>query len=85
MALGPFTKQDHVQITTLGLEFAASEILGAYAGYWLDKRLDSSPWFLIAGVVLGFMLGFYQIVRSAKQMEKDAANLKKADKKDGRS
>ena len=29
MALGPFTQQDHLQITTLGLEFAVSEILGA--------------------------------------------------------
>ena len=29
MAIGPFTKKDHVEITTLGLEFAVSEILGA--------------------------------------------------------
>ena len=38
MALGPFTKQDHLQITTLGLEFAVSEILGAYVGYRLDEK-----------------------------------------------
>ena len=76
MALGPFTQQDHLQITTLGLEFAVSEILGAYVGYRLD---------IIGGVIAGFALGFYQIVRSAKQMQKDAATLKKADKKDGRS
>ena len=85
MALGPFTTQDHLQITTLGLEFAVSEMLGAYAGYRLDVKLNTSPWFLIVGVIAGFALGFYQIVRAAKQMQKDAATLKKADKKDGRS
>lgn len=85
MALGPFTQQDHLQITTLGVEFAVSEILGAYVGYRLDIKMNTSPWCLIGGVIAGFALGFYQIVRSAKQMQKDAATLKKADKKDGRS
>ena len=85
MAIGPFTKKDHVKITTLGLEFAVSEILGAYAGYWLDGKLGTSPWGLIAGVWAGFGLGFYQILRAAKAMQAEADKLKKAGKKDGRS
>lgn len=84
MALGPFSKQDHLQITTLGLEFAVSEILCVWAGYWLDKRLGSFPWGVVAGAAAGFGLGFYQILRAAKQMARENANLQKAEKKDGR-
>lgn len=82
--LGPFSKQDHVQITTLGLEFATAEILGAWAGFWIDKHLGTSPIFLILGVVFGFGLGMYIIVRSAKQMAPNKHKIK-AEKKDGRS
>ncbi len=84
MALGPFSKQDHLQITTLGLEFAVSEILCVWAGYWMDKKLGSFPWGIIVGAVAGFGLGFYQILRAAKQMARENANLQKAEKKDGR-
>ena len=42
MALGPISKQDHVTITTLGAEFAVSEILGAWFGFWLDKKCGTS-------------------------------------------
>ncbi len=80
MALGPFTKQDHLQITALGMQFALSEILCAYAGFWLDKKCNSSPWFLVAGVLVGFSLGLYQIILASKRMTKDAGKFKKADK-----
>lgn len=81
MALGPISKQDHVTITTLGAEFAVSEILGAWVGYWLDKRWDTSPWLLLAGVCVGFVLGFYIILRAAKEMQNK--RVKKAETKDG--
>ncbi len=84
MALGPFSKQDHLQITTLGLEFAVSEILCVWAGFWADKKLGSFPWGVVAGAAVGFALGFYQILRAAKQMAQDNAKLKKAEQKDGR-
>ena len=69
MALGPFTKKDHVEITSLGTEFAVAEILGAGLGYWLDNRWNTTPWFLILGVFAGFGLGFYIILRAVKTME----------------
>lgn len=85
MAVGPFSKQDHAAITTLGLEFATAEILGVWAGYWLDGKLGTSPWLLVGGAVAGFSLGFYIILRAAGNMSRADANLKKADKQDGRS
>ena len=85
MALGSFSKQDHAVITSLGIEFAVSVILGTWAGYALDGKLGTGPWLLVAGAFAGFTLGFYMILRAAKNMSRENANLKKADKKDGRS
>ena len=84
MALGPFTKQDHLEITTLWMEFAVSEILGAGAGYWLDQRWGTSPWMLLAGAGAGFALGLYQVIRGAGQMSRKKTNLRKVEKEDGR-
>ena len=85
MALGPFSKGDHIEITTLGLEFASAVGLCTWAGYVLDKKWGSAPWLLVLGALVGFALGFYMIVRAAKNMSRAGVNLKKAEKKDGRS
>ena len=85
MALGPFSKRDHIEITTLGLEFASAVGLCTWAGYALDKKWGSSPWLLVAGAFAGFGLGFYMVVRAAKNMSRAGVNLNKADKTDGRS
>ena len=29
-------------------------LVGGWLGSWLDRRLGSSPWFLILGLILGF-------------------------------
>ena len=33
-------------------------------GYGLDAWLDSSPWFLLCGLVLGLIVGFYELART---------------------
>lgn len=85
MALGPFSKGDHVEITTLGLEFASAVGLGTWAGYFLDGKWNTGPWLVVTGAFAGFALGFYIILRAAKNMSRADANLNKAEKKDGRS
>ena len=67
MALGPFSAKDYGEITSLGMEFALSEILGAFAGYFLDKKFGTLPWCLLGGVLLGFCVGLYRIVTAAKR------------------
>lgn len=34
-------------------------------GYALDRWMDTSPWFLMAGLVLGIIVGFYELVKIA--------------------
>lgn len=66
MAFGPFSGKDAGDITSLGMEFALSEILGALGGYWLDKKYGTLPWCLLGGVLLGFCVGLYRIITAAK-------------------
>ncbi len=66
----PFGPQDQMQITSLGTEFALTEILGAAAGYWLDKKFGTLPWCLLGGVLVGFAVGLVRVVQAAKQVNK---------------
>ncbi len=72
----PFGAQDQLEIVSLGTEFALTEILGAAAGYWLDKKLGTLPWCLVGGVLVGFAVGLVRIVGVARAASK---------KKNGRS
>ena len=67
MALGPFSAKDHLEITSLGTEFALAEIIGAAVGYWLDNKFGTLPWCLVGGVLLGFALGLARIIQAARQ------------------
>ena len=43
-----------------------SPLVGFFLGNWLDRRFHTSPWLMIAGLVLGFVAGgreTYQIYR----------------------
>jgi len=46
-----------------GLQFALSLVVFAFLGIWLDKRLGSSPWFVLICVFVGAGAGFYSIYR----------------------
>jgi F0F1-type ATP synthase assembly protein I len=37
----------------LGIQFAASIVVFLYLGQWLDRKLGTAPWLLLAGVFLG--------------------------------
>lgn len=59
----------------VGIQFAVAIIAFLFAGQWLDKRLDSTPVFTIAGVFLGAAAAFYNMYRkiSAAQRQDDEA------------
>ena len=33
-------------------------------GYWLDGRWNTAPWLLVTGLVLGIVVGFYELVKT---------------------
>ncbi|HEU0055529.1 MAG TPA: AtpZ/AtpI family protein [Longimicrobium sp.] len=54
---------DGGQYVTVGVQFAAGLLLFTFAGSWLDRRLGTSPWLLLLGVMLGFGLSTLWIYR----------------------
>jgi F0F1-type ATP synthase assembly protein I len=49
----------------LGFELVVPIVLFMFAGRWLDGRLGTKPWLLIAGALLGSVVGFWGFVRRA--------------------
>ncbi|MDR0787409.1 MAG: AtpZ/AtpI family protein [Gemmatimonadota bacterium] len=47
----------------VGLHLGGSIVLFLFAGQWLDGKLGTEPWFLLAGVFVGAGAGFYSVYR----------------------
>lgn len=75
--MGPFSKQEQTAITTLGVEFAVAELLGAGVGLYLDKKWGTTPWIFLVGVAAGFALGLYMVIRGVQDLERRAPQEKK--------
>lgn len=56
----------------LGSEFVAAILVGAVIGYLLDLWLGTSPWLMLVMLLVGFVAGVLNVVRSAEQMNKAA-------------
>jgi F0F1-type ATP synthase assembly protein I len=55
----------------LGVEFAGVIVLFCYFGYKLDEKLQTSPWFLLAGFFLGFIGMLYIIIKDIRNLWRD--------------
>lgn len=47
----------------VGLQFAGAIVLFLFLGRWLDSRLGTEPWLLLAGVLVGSVAGFISLYR----------------------
>ena len=47
----------------------ASVISLAGIGWLLDRWLETAPWLLVTGIVLGAVVGFYQFVRITSKLK----------------
>ncbi|MEO6015201.1 MAG: AtpZ/AtpI family protein [Devosia sp.] len=54
----------------LGTEFIAAILVGAVAGYLLDRWLNTTPWIMLVLLLVGFAAGVLNVVRAAEQMNK---------------
>ncbi|MBM4194929.1 MAG: AtpZ/AtpI family protein [Gemmatimonadetes bacterium] len=54
----------------LGLQFVVTILVCLFAGQWLDRRLGTTPWLLLAGMLLGGALGFWTMIRAAELVNK---------------
>lgn len=56
----------------MGLEVGLSVVVGFLIGTWLDKWLNSAPWFLIIFGIAGIIAGYRSMFRMVKRMKSDA-------------
>ena len=73
----------------LGLQFAVSILLFLYLGQWIDGRLGTEPWFMIAGVFTGAGASFYSMYRKLMAIqerdEREGRARREAQKRPGDS
>jgi F0F1-type ATP synthase assembly protein I len=61
----------------IGLQFALVILVFTAGGAWLDRRLGSTPWFLILGVFVGAAGGFFSMYRKISAAQRrDAEHFK---------
>lgn len=53
---------DFARYSGLGLQLGVIVTLFSLGGNWLDQRLGTRPWFLLVGVLLGFVGGTISVV-----------------------
>ena len=54
----------------LGTEFMAAILVGAVAGYLLDRWLNTSPWIMLVLLLVGFAAGVLNVTRAAAEMNR---------------
>ncbi len=57
------------QLIVLGFELATPVVVGIFAGYFLDRRLNTQPWLMMLGVMAGFLYGLKTLFTMIKRME----------------
>ena len=71
------TKNDGTNVTSLGkafkisTELVAAVVVGATMGYILDDWFDTKPWLTICFFFMGVAAGIFNVVKSAKKMNKN--------------
>jgi ATP synthase protein I len=63
-------------VLRLSIELAAGLVVGGVIGWGLDYWLGTSPLMLIVFFLLGATAGIYTVIRSAMQLNRDAADGK---------
>ena len=61
--------QNYWKYAQIGLELAASVLLGFWAGYWLDGKMGTSPWLMLGGAAGGMAAGFYLVMKELFRKE----------------
>ncbi len=74
----------YLQYGVLGFEFVVSVVVCIVIGYLVDRQWDLRPVGMLAGLVVGFVLGFYTLINGVAMMEREDNDRDKSNR-DGSS
>lgn len=60
----------------IGVQFALTLLVFAFAGIWLDEHLHTSPWLLLVCVFTGGAGGFYSMYRRVMAAQRRDAQMR---------
>jgi F0F1-type ATP synthase assembly protein I len=69
------------RVAGLGTELAIAVGLGLLAGRWLDSKLGTAPWLLMAGAALGGISAFWNLYRQVAVSNASAGQGKRDDER----
>lgn len=55
----------------LGMQMALTMVVFTLGGYFLDQWLNTSPWFIILGAVVGMVLVFVYLIQVSNRLGKE--------------
>ncbi len=58
------------RVADLGLRFVITTLLGAAAGFWLDRKFDLAPALTVVGFFLGFGLASVGLIAGLKPKDR---------------
>lgn len=67
----PNIMQELAPYASLGLQLVLTIIIGAYIGWWLDGKYNTSPWFLITLTFFGAFAGMFSFIRTVTKRNKN--------------
>jgi F0F1-type ATP synthase assembly protein I len=56
------SKSAYLRHAGVGMQFALTFLGMGLIGWWLDTKLGTAPWLLIAGIVVGAAGGMYSLI-----------------------
>jgi F0F1-type ATP synthase assembly protein I len=69
---------DASSLAGMGIEFVVAMLLGLFGGRWLDGKLGTAPWLMIAGVFLSAGASMVAMYRKVFPPEKPSAPTDKS-------
>jgi F0F1-type ATP synthase assembly protein I len=66
----------YAEYVQFGLQLGLTMALPVLLGVWLDSRYGTGPWFMLAGVFLGFISMMWTIVKTAMELNRRDRNRK---------
>jgi ATP synthase protein I len=57
---------------TMGIQLALAVVVFFFVGRWLDGKLGTAPWLMLAGLLVGIAGGMIKFLRAAVALGKEA-------------